>query len=401
MPAVALLACCRAAVCGRSAIIAKGRAVPIVADARAASVATDSSTVADMSEHQHTLAELRRHVGDLSQLVSTRAATRSDGSEDGVRIIDARASGGLSATILADRGLDLGDVWAAGHQVSWLSTTGAVHPAFYDEANWLRSFHGGLLTTCGLQNVGLPSEEAGTTYGLHGRISNTAARNVSHRVIEQDGRWVAEIKGELRETDVFGADLLLRRRITLPMGEPLVVVEDEVENLGFSPAAVLLLYHVNLGYPIVAEGARLITPRADITPRDEVARAAMEERTRFPPPRDGFVEQVYRHELRDRDAPRVSASIVNPGFAPTGGIGVSVSWDPRQLPRMWQWRMLGPGMYLTGLEPANCGLAGRAAERAAGTIEELEPGEVRKSGIHIRISLGSDAQALADAVDPT
>ena len=249
--------------------------------------------------------------------------------------------------------------------------------------------------------MGLPSEEAGVSYGLHGRISNVPARNVSHRVIERDGRWVAEVSGEVRETDVFGADLLLRRRITLPMGEPVVSVEDEVENLGFRPAALLLLYHVNLGYPVVAEGARLLTPAADITPRDEVARAALEERSSFPAPRDGFVEQVFRHELHQVQARRVTASIVNPGFEPTDGIGVSVSWDPQQLPRMWQWRMLGPGMYLTGLEPANCGLGGRAAEREAGSIEELEPGKVRRSGIHIRVSLGAEAQALASSAAPT
>jgi len=71
-----------------------------------------------------------------------------------------------------------------------------------------------------------------------------------------------------------------------------------------------------------------------------------------------------------------------------------VSWDPRQLPRMWQWRMLGPGMYLTGLEPANCGLAGRAAEREAGTLEMLEPGESRRAGISIRVSTGDEAASL-------
>jgi hypothetical protein len=159
----------------------------------------------------------------------------------------------------------------------------------------------------------------------------------------------------------------------------------------------LLLYHVNVGYPVVAEGARLVTPAAEITPRDEAARAGIAERTSFPPPQDGFAEHVFRHELHDTDAPRVSASIVNPDFEPTGGIGLNVSWDPRQLPRMWQWRMLGPGMYLTGLEPANCGLAGRAAEREAGTLEMLEPGETRRSGISIRVSTGAEAVALLAA----
>jgi hypothetical protein len=62
---------------------------------------------------------------------------------------------------------------------------------------------------------------------------------------------------------------------------------------------------------------------------------------------------------------------------------------------MWQWRMLGPGMYLTGLEPANCGLAGRAVEREAGALPMLEPGEARRSGVTLRVSLGAEAQALA------
>ncbi len=349
-----------------------------------------------MNQHaSHDLTQLRRRVGDISQLVSTRAARLADGNEDGVRVIDARAAGGLSALILADRGLDLGPLWAAGHQVSWQSTTGAVHPAYFEEANWLRSFHGGMLTTCGLQNVGLPSEEDGKSYGLHGRISNIAARNVSHRVIEQDGRLVAEVTGDMRETDVFGADLLLRRRITLPMGEPVLHIEDEVHNQGYTPATLMLLYHVNLGYPVVADGARLLTPPADITPRDEAARGGLGERATFPPPADGFTENVFRHELRPTGASHVSASIVNPDFEPTGGIGLTVSWDRRQLPRMWQWRMLGPGMYLTGLEPANCGLGGRAAERAAGSVTDLEPGERRHFGISIRVSLGAAAQELA------
>lgn len=349
-----------------------------------------------MSEHTSSdLRELRRRVGDVSQLVSTRATRLADGNEDGTRVIDARAAGGISALILADRGLDLGPVWAAGHQVGWQSTTGAVHPAYYHAADWLRSFHGGMLLTCGLQNVGLPSEDEGTSHGLHGRVSHIPARNVTHRVAEEDGRLVAEVTGEMRETDVFGADLLLRRRITLPMGETVVHVRDEVVNEGYEPAGLMLLYHVNVGYPVVADDAVLITPDADITPRDENAAHAMDQRSTFPAPRDGFVENVYRHELWPTHERSVSASIVNPRFEPTDGIGLTVSWDPSELPRMWQWRMLGPGMYVTGLEPANCMLGGRAAARDDGTLEYLDPGARRTFGVSIRVSLGAQAQALA------
>jgi hypothetical protein len=342
------------------------------------------------------LRELRRRVGDISQLVSTRAARLADGNEDGVRVIDARASGGLSAVILADRGLDLGPVWAGGHQVGWQTSTGVVHPAYFEEHVWLRSFHGGLLTTCGLQNVGLPSEDEGISHGLHGRISNIPARNVVHRVIEDDGRLVAEISGELRETDVFGADLLLRRRIRLPMGERVVHIRDEVVNQGFAPAPLLLLYHVNVGHPVVAEGARLVGPLAEVVGRDDAAQAVVADHASFGPPQDGVREHVFEHRLRDPDASEARISVVNPTDAATGGIAVTVTFDPRQLPRLWQWRMLRSGMYVTGLEPANCGLAGRAAERAAGRVQVLQPGETRQFDLTIHVRLGDEVSALLD-----
>lgn len=340
--------------------------------------------------------ELRRRIGDISQLVSTRAARLADGTEDGLRVIDARVSGGLSALILADRGLDLGDVWAGGHQVGWRSTTGAVHPAYFDERTWLRSFHGGLLTTCGLQNVGLPSEDEGTSHGLHGRISNIPARNVVHRVVELDGQLVAEVSGEVRETDVFGSDLLLRRRILLPMGETVAQIHDEVVNQGFAPTPLLILYHVNLGYPVVADEARVVGPPAEVVGRDEEAQAVVAEHATFTAPQDGAREHVFEHRLREPGAAQASISVANPVYAPTGGIAVTVTWDPRQLPRLWQWRMLRAGMYVTGLEPANCGLAGRAAERAAGTMQVLEPGEARRFDLSIRVRLGEDVSALVD-----
>ena len=43
-------------------------------------------------------------------------------------------------------------------------------------------FHGGLLVTCGLQNVGPGCVDEGVTHGVHGRASNIPARNVTHRV---------------------------------------------------------------------------------------------------------------------------------------------------------------------------------------------------------------------------
>ena len=338
--------------------------------------------------------ELRRRVGDVSQLVSTRAVRLGDGNEDGVRAIDVRVAGGLSALVLVDRGMDIGPAWVDGYPVSWQSSTGIVGPAHFDETAWLRSFHGGLLVTCGLQNVGPGCVDEGVSHGIHGRISHIPAKAVTHRVVEQDGRWVAEVSGEVRETDVYGVDLVLRRTLRFPMGEPVVEIADEVVNQGYGPAGLMLLYHCNIGYPVVADGAVLLAPDADVEPRDEPAARLLAEHATFPPPDDAFEQLVYEHRLRDPDAERASIAIANPAYAPTDGIALAVEYHPRQLPHLWQWRMLAPGMYLTGLEPATCGILGRAAERERGTIDWLAPGARRRFDLTIRVTTGPAVAAM-------
>jgi hypothetical protein len=144
----------------------------------------------------------------------------------------------------------------------------------------------------------------------------------------------------------------------------------------------------------MAEGARVVGPAAEVVGRDEAAQALVGRHAIVEAPQDGAREHVFEHRLREPDATSVSISVANPDHAPTGGIAVTVSWDPRQLPRLWHWRMLRSGMYVTGLEPANCGLGGRAAERAAGTVTVLEPGRSHRSGVTIRVSFGDAVTAL-------
>jgi hypothetical protein len=333
-------------------------------------------------------------VGDLSQLVSTREIRLADGNEDGVRAIDVRVAGGLSALVLVDRGMDLGPAWVAGHQVSWQSPTGIVGP---DERDFLRSFHGGLLVTCGLGNVGPACVDEGVAHGLHGRVSHIPAKGVAHRVVEEDGRLVAEVSGTIRETDVYGPDLVLHRTLRFPVGETAVEVHDAVENRGYAPAGLMLLYHVNVGYPVVADDAVLLAPDAEVVPRDEAAAALVAEHAAFVPPTDGFDQLVYEHRLRDAGAGTASIAIANPAFGPTGGIALSVEYDPRQLPHLWQWRMLAPGMYLTGLEPATCGILGRAVERERGELMMLSPGERRRFDVTIRATTGPAVERLIAA----
>ncbi len=270
-----------------------------------------------------------------------------------------------------------------------------VHPVYFDEASWLRSFHGRLPVTCGLQNVGPACVYEGVSHGIHGRISNTPVRNVTHGVVADGNRWVAEVTGEVRETDVYSADLVICRRLRFPMDELVVEMMDEVENQGFEPAGLMLLYHINVDRPVVADESVLLAPDAEVVPRDEPSATLLVEHDPFHPPQDGFQQLVYEHRLRLRPGDEfASKGIANQRFEPTGGIGLVVRWRPDQLPRLWRWRMLGPGMYLTGLQPATSGILGRAKERASGALLMLEPGGPRRFEVAIRLSLGSQIGEL-------
>ena len=49
------------------------------------------------------------------------------------------------------------------------------------------------------------------------------------------------------------------------------------------------------------------------------------------------------------------------------------------------------GNYVTGIEPANCTVLGRAVNRADGTLQILEPGETTVFDIEVSVLAGADA----------
>src|SRR5260370_1256249 len=125
--------------------------------------------------HAYTRQEILRKVGSISQIGGIRTYTLNDGASSGVKAIDIHNGNGMLFTILPDRGLDISRFSYHGASLCWHSSTGEVHPSFYeaDEFNWLRTFYGGFLVTCGLTHMGLPDEDGGVKLGLHGRYSNT------------------------------------------------------------------------------------------------------------------------------------------------------------------------------------------------------------------------------------
>lgn len=343
-----------------------------------------------------TIAAPRRpELGDISQVASARTVRLEDGSEDGVRAIDVRVAGGIHALVIVDRGLDIGPAWYAGYPLGWQSPTGIVHPAYFRDDVWLRSFHGGLLFTAGLENVGSAVQDGDASHGLHGRISNLPARDVVSSVLEDERGIAVVVTGSVRETAVYGVDLVLHRRLTFRVGSPVIEIEDEVENRGYVSSPVYLLYHINLGHPVVAPTSRLISPAERVEGWDDGSRAAEPEHATFHAPASDAAVEVFEHHLPTDGPDEVTVGVVDPDHAATGGLGLAVTYDRRRLPRLWQWRMLGQGLYVTGIEPANCGLLGRVEEGRSGRRRPLEPGELRPFGVRLAAVTGAAAQAMA------
>ncbi len=343
--------------------------------------------MSDLFERTYSRDELRRKSGDISQIGGTKLYELQDGNEKGVRAIDFKTGSGFNFTVIPDRGMDISYAEYQGASLAYISPTGTLAPSFYESQGlgWLRGFYGGLLVTCGLTYAGAPSIDNGQELGLHGRASYIPARN-----LWVDGEWdgdtyVMWAQGKVREAAVFGENVCLTRKIWARLGESRLFIEDVAENLGFERTPHMILYHINIGFPLLDSSAELITASQDVRPRDENARPGLEECFCFSDPIPGYAEQVFYHEMKMDQDGHVWVALVNTSFKNGQGLGIYVKYSKSELPNFVQWKMIGEGLYVVGLEPANCGVEGRAKERERGTLQFLEPGEKRYYNLEIGV----------------
>jgi len=336
-------------------------------------------------------AELLRRVGHMDQLAGIRLLEAEDGKARGCRMLDTWTGTGLRFQVNAERALDISSCDFGGIPLSWRSSSGDVHPAYYEPQGlgWLRSFPGGLLTTCGLDQFGPPSQDGGTELGLHGRISNLPASQVNTRSFWAGDDYKLEISGEVRQASLFGENLVLQRRISTALGSNRIRIEDNITNEGFEPVPHMLLYHFNLGFPLVSKDTRLYLQSEETLPRDATAQKGLAEWDRFQPPTPGYQEQVFIHRPKTDGQGIATVELSNPKM----GFGLRWTYATANLPYLMEWKMMGEGAYVVGVEPANCsGLGGRAATRELGQLPLLEPGESR--GYHFDLEVVSNGKKM-------
>lgn len=337
--------------------------------------------------------ELRRYTGTIGQLAGITAGERTDGTARGVRTLDVQTGSGLSFTVLPDRAMDIGEARLNGVPLAWQSAMGVAHPAYHEREGrgWERTFGGGLLATCGLDNAGAQHEDEGVVYPQHGRINHLPATHVRYDGIWQGEEYLLAIEGRVRQANLYGENLLLTRRIETRLGGDTLTVTDTVANEGYRPEPVLLLHHLNLGFPVVAPESELLLPTGTrTTPTDSTWRHGAAPGASAP--------QVFVHELPTDAAGLAHLALVNRDFdwgQGRRGIGVAISYTRRSFPLLWQWRNLQPGEYVMGLEPSNVLTGGRRATREAGALRILAPGE--SETFRTELTALRDSEAIAEA----
>ena len=351
--------------------------------------------MATLNGRNYSRAELLKHVGDMRQVAGVETGELADGFERGVRTARVFTGTGFDFTVLVDRGLDIGPATFAGASLAWRSPTGAPAPAFYEPEGlgWLRGFYGGLVVTCGLAYYGATGLDEGQPLGQHGRASYLPATHLAYGGEWQGDDYEVWVSGQTREVAVFGENLLLQRRISARLGESRLFIDDLVTNEGFQPAPHMLLYHCNLGFPLLDEGSELLCS-SEVRPRDAEATGGVGEHRRFQPPTAGYHEQVFYHTPKVDGDGYAQVALANRGFGGGNGLGVYLRFRPDELPWLMEWKMMGEGIYVCGLEPGTNGVEGRAVERAAGRLQYLAPGESRRYHLEIGVL---PSQAAIDA----
>ena len=329
------------------------------------------------------LFELRKKCGDPSGLCGIKDYVFNDGPARGVRAFDLKNGRGIEMTVLADRGLDIPFLSFKGHNIGLLNKVGIRSPYLFQEdgaSGFLKQFYAGMMTTCGLTYAGAAGVDGGKALGLHGPYDNIPAAKVTAWQDHEGDDIVLRVAGEVREAEVFGPNMVLTRRLTLDTEKNELHIHDVVENQGFDTQPLMMIYHINFGYPMLDDGAKAYFSTTEVAPRTDFAAEGMHNYDVMEAPGVGRDEQCYYHTGHaDGEA---FAMIHNEKL----GIAAMVRYDKAVFPMLCVWKCMRAGEYALGLEPTTSGVVNRAEARENGMLTWLEPGETREFNVTIELS---------------
>ena len=332
----------------------------------------------------------KNKISNPAQLGGIETSVIENGPARGTRIAWINTGTGLRYKVVIDRAMDIADAFHNEHSLAWLSNTGIRPPEPFSNngLEWLRTFGGGLLVTCGLTHVGGPEKDEYGERGLHGQISNIAAELIS--VKQPDpvaGNMEFSMSGIVKQTCIFGPSLELRRTISGILGHAIIKIHDEIINMGNTTVPHMLLYHCNFGWPLIDEGTDIIWDGKWESPGSDKEDKIFREGNNFhkcPAPlkaHNGNGEEVAFIDINSDDDGVCTCGLHNERL----GLAVVMRFNKAQLPWLTNWQHWGEGEYVTGLEPGTNPPIGQAKARKDKTLIFLAPGEKKIYDLEIEV----------------
>lgn len=315
---------------------------------------------------------MNKYIGNPTQIYGVEEMRLTGGKGDGMRLLYVRNGKGLGFFISLDRCADITRLSLKGDNFSFISACGYVSPKYYDSvgAGFLKSFTAGFCTTCGLTAVGSPCVDNGEELPLHGTISNTPCDNFSYRIDDNN----IYITATVHDTHVFSYKLILEREYIVSLNENKITMTDTVKNVGSTETPFEILYHCNMGYPLLCEDTEIKIPSSEVVPRNEHASSGLNNCLKVESPDKDYEEMCFYHKLSGT----AEVSIYNPNIKK----GMKMTYDTKELKYFTQWKMMGEYEYVMGLEPGNCTPDGRDVMRKNGTLEFIKPGDKKTKTVN-------------------
>ena len=292
-------------------------------------------------------------IGSTEQLCMAQRVQVTDGRGNGARQIYV-ANGKLHFVLSESNALDILRLWHEGTNIGFVSKNGL----YTAPTDFLGNFPAGMLYTCGLDAIGGVEGHA-----IHGRIHSIPAEI---RELAADEKGV-KIVAEIRDTALFGQNLSLTRTVSTAEGSDEVKIEDRLVNCAFRDEKYCMLYHVNVGCPIVDAGARISGNFVESKPRTPWAEHEMAKMLEIEQPLDNAEETCYFHKTKDG-----KMSIENPKIGKRFTVTSS-------LRKFVQWKSRASGDFVVGLEPCTSWLDGELK------YSVLKPGKSVKNTIVLKV----------------
>lgn len=308
-----------------------------------------------------------------------------DNNYNEMNILKVINGSGLSFDILLDKGMDIGKCFFNNKNIVYISKNGYVSTPNYIQkpGSFMNYFVGGLLTTCGLLNVGPECTIDNEFHGLHGGISNKSVSNYNYRCGWINNEFCLSITGTIYESK----SLYLTRTITTKYGSNKISIDDVITNKSTEIEKLMYMYHFNFSHPLISPDAILSIPSSNVIPRDKEAQKGLHISSKFEVPRDHYDEQVFFHSgFKNKE---IDIKIANE----VENISLDIKYNNLQLPKLTQWKIMSNSDYVLGIEPGLSRPIGRDVALKTNEITIINPEEQLQMKVEIEFNIIKDVLA--------